>query len=77
MNRDEGGDDRLVQLETALMHVQRDLELLNQAVLAQQREIDALRKALARFAEMEDRGRQLSAEQDESAGPISRRGPLE
>ena len=44
-------DERLVRLETAVMHAEHQLDELQQALFAQQREIDDLRRALARFQE--------------------------
>ncbi len=43
-------DDRLIRIETALMHLENQYQGLHQALLSQQREIDALRALLERFA---------------------------
>jgi uncharacterized coiled-coil protein SlyX len=42
-------NDRLVRIETALMHLAHDVEALNEAIVAQQREIDAVRRELERL----------------------------
>lgn len=49
MSSSDSAADRLTQIETLLMHVQRDLEQLNTAVLRQQAEIDALRGLVGRL----------------------------
>ncbi len=43
-------EQRLVAIETQLMHVQRDFEQLNRALLEHRREFDALTRQLARLA---------------------------
>jgi SlyX protein len=41
--------ERLMKLETIVMHLQHDVELMNSAMLAQRGEIQALQSALERF----------------------------
>ncbi len=54
--------DRLVRLESALMHLEHDVEQMHQAIVLQQREIDALRRALERFEATWERQERLSVE---------------
>lgn len=61
-------NDRLIRLESALMHVEHDFGLMHQAILAQQREIDAIRRILERFeAVIEREGRLASEVRDPAA----------
>ena len=41
--------ERLTAIESALMHLQHEVEQLNAAVLGQQRDIDGIRKELERL----------------------------
>jgi len=43
-------DDRVVNVELLLMHVQHDFEQLSQVVFRQQAEIDALKTELAKLS---------------------------
>jgi|GEM_PF-2303942 len=42
-------DDRLVQIESALMELQRHVELLNEALLNQQRDFHAVQSQIKRI----------------------------
>ncbi len=48
MSKDE---ERLIELETRLMHQEKLLEQLNEAVTSQHRQIERLSRALARLEE--------------------------
>jgi len=54
--------DRLVRLESALMHLEHGVEQMHQALVLQQREIDALNRALERFEATWERQEPLSPE---------------
>jgi uncharacterized coiled-coil protein SlyX len=54
--------DRLMRLESALMHVEHDVEQMHQAIVLQQREIDMLHRALERFEATFERQERLSPE---------------
>jgi hypothetical protein len=47
--------DRLVRIESALMHLSRDAEAMHDAIICQQREIDGLRRTLERLQSMWER----------------------
>ena len=64
-------EERLIALETALAHVQREVEQLNSVLLEQQREVDAVRRAIELL-------KSQSVEQTESAeksNPLEERPP--
>jgi uncharacterized coiled-coil protein SlyX len=48
-------NDRLVRIESALMHLSHDVEAMHQAIISQQREVDAIRRTLDRLQERWDR----------------------
>jgi uncharacterized coiled-coil protein SlyX len=59
MDADPTLTERLVTIESTLMHLARDLETMHQGVLAQRREIDQLRRMIERChaaLERDDRG---------------------
>jgi uncharacterized coiled-coil protein SlyX len=56
--------DRLVQIESALMHVARDVEALHETIRVHEREIDALRRALEQL--------QSAWEREEGPSPQTR-----
>lgn len=61
-------NDRLIRVESAMMHLEHDLGQMHQAILAQQREIDAIRRILERFeAVIEREGRLVSEVRDPAA----------
>lgn len=64
-------DDRLIQLETAVAHLQHDLEQLNQALVSLHVELKGSREQLARF---ETKLQQL-AEPAETRDPGDERPP--
>ena len=43
------GHERLVRIETTLMHLDHDVRQMHEAILAQQRELDSLRRTVERF----------------------------
>lgn len=43
--------DRLMQLETLVMHLQRDVEALNAVILDQQKQLDGFRGSVGRLDE--------------------------
>jgi uncharacterized coiled-coil protein SlyX len=47
--------DRLVRIESALMHLSRDVEAMHDAIVSQQREIDGLRRTLEKLQSMWER----------------------
>ena len=62
MGPTDATNDRLIRVESALMHIEHDLGQMHQAILAQQREIDAIRRILERFETAIEREAQLSSE---------------
>ena len=58
--------DRLIRIESALMHLTHDVEAMHQAIVAQQREVDAMRRTLERL--------ETAWERDEGVAP-ERRDP--
>ena len=50
MRDDLQNDARLVQIETLLMHVQRDVEQLSKALIEQQAELESIKRSLSRMA---------------------------
>jgi uncharacterized coiled-coil protein SlyX len=54
--------DRLVRIESTLMHLSHDVEAMHQAIVAQQREIDAVRRSLERLQAAWDREEESSPE---------------
>jgi SlyX protein len=57
-------DERIIQLETLVMHLQYDVEQLNAALLAQHVELKELREALARLERRMDAGAAGPEERD-------------
>jgi SlyX protein len=58
MDPTDSVNDRLIRLESALMHLGHDVEQMHQAILAQQRELEAFRRVIERLeaaTEHEDR----------------------
>jgi|HubBroStandDraft_4_1064222.scaffolds.fasta_scaffold635188_2 uncharacterized coiled-coil protein SlyX len=47
--------DRLVRIESALMHLSHDVEAMHGAIVSQQREIDGLRRTLEKLQSMWER----------------------
>jgi uncharacterized coiled-coil protein SlyX len=47
--------DRLVRIESALMHLSHDVEAMHEAIISQQREIDGLRRTLERLQSILER----------------------
>lgn len=47
--------DRLVRIESALMHLSHDVEAMHEAIIGQQREIDGLRRTLERVQSIWER----------------------
>jgi uncharacterized coiled-coil protein SlyX len=47
--------DRLVRIESALMHLSHDVEAMHEAIVGQQREIEGLRRTLERLQSMWER----------------------
>lgn len=62
---------RIVEVESLVTHLQRDIELLNGALLDQQRQIDALRRIIERLDERVAR----LAEDEEPRDLIEERPP--
>lgn len=54
--------DRIVHIETALMHLEHDVEQLHQALVIQQREIDGIRRILERIEATLDRDAGMPSE---------------
>jgi uncharacterized coiled-coil protein SlyX len=54
--------DRLVQIESTMMHLAHDVEAMHQALVAQQREMDAIRRLLERLQSMWEREERHSPE---------------
>ena len=62
-------EDRLVQIESALMELQRHVEILNEAILGQQKEFHGIQ---SQFKKIET----LATEwQDQQSSPIDERPP--
>ena len=59
---DHANNDRLIRIESALMQLDHDFQQVHQAMLAQQREIDAVRRGLERLEATLERGDRLSSE---------------
>lgn len=72
MESNDPANDRLVRIETALMHLTHDVETMQQAIIAQQREVDALRRTLDRVQAGREREEGLLPE---SRDPESERPP--
>lgn len=66
--RDEQGD-RIVHLESLIMHLQRDIEQLSRAILEQNTELDELRVNVSR---LESR---LDETENEERDPLDERPP--
>ncbi|MBI3860755.1 MAG: SlyX family protein [Planctomycetia bacterium] len=64
-------DDRLVKLEFLTTHLERELAALNSVLIEQQKEIDSLKRTLAR---VDDRITRL-AEDEEQRDPGDERPP--
>jgi uncharacterized coiled-coil protein SlyX len=47
--------DRLVRIESALMHLSHDVEAMHETIISQQREIDGLRRTLERLQSILER----------------------
>jgi len=41
--------DRIIEIESALMHLTHDVEAMQQAIVRQQREVDTIRRTLERL----------------------------
>jgi uncharacterized coiled-coil protein SlyX len=54
MTDDPQYDTRLVQIETLLMHVQRDVEQLSKALIEQQAELESIKRSISRIAAVID-----------------------
>lgn len=54
--------DRLVRIESALMHLSHDVEAMHQAIVGQQRELDGLRRTLERLQSIWEREMGLTPE---------------
>jgi len=65
-------DDRVVNVELLLTHLQHDLEQLSQVVFRQQAELDAVRKELAL---LDSRVVTLSIEGSEVRDPLAEKPP--
>jgi uncharacterized coiled-coil protein SlyX len=59
--------DRMIQIESALMHLAHDVEAMQQAIVGQQREVDAIRRVLERLQAAWDREEGLSQETSDPA----------
>ena len=64
-------NDRLVHLESLLAHLQHESEQMHEVILAQQKEIDSLRRDVKRLEARFDR----TAEEPERHDPIDERPP--
>jgi uncharacterized coiled-coil protein SlyX len=62
MQPTDAATDRLVRIESALMHLVHDVEAMHQALVAQNREVDAVRRALERLQAAWERDEELSPE---------------
>jgi uncharacterized coiled-coil protein SlyX len=56
--------DRIIQIESALMHLTHDVEAMQQAIVRQQREVDTIRRTLERL--------QAAWEREEGSTPETR-----
>lgn len=63
--------ERIVELELIVTHLQRDLDTLNGVLLEQHKEIDALRKYVAKLDDRLTR----AGSQDEPFDPVAERPP--
>ena len=54
MSEELQNDARLVQIETLLMHLQRDVEQLSKALIEQQAELETIRRSISRLAAVID-----------------------
>ncbi len=61
--------DRIITLESALMHLQHDLEKIGQVVLDQQKQIEQQQLQIDRFEE------KISQSQDEFIDPLDEKPP--
>jgi uncharacterized coiled-coil protein SlyX len=52
---DESQSDRLVRIESALMHLSHDVEAMHEAIVSQQHEIDGLRRTLEKLQSIWER----------------------
>ena len=68
---DDSPNDRLIELESQVMHLQNDLEQMNNVILDQQREIESLNQ---RFQQLESRLSE-TAEGPEKRDPLEERPP--
>ncbi len=49
MSSNDLPSDRIIEIESALMHLTHDVEAMQQAIVRQQREVDAVRRTLERL----------------------------
>ncbi len=61
--------DRIITLESTLMHLQIDLEKIGQVVLDQQKQIEQQQRQIARWEE------KVSRSQDEYIDPLDEKPP--
>ncbi len=61
--------DRIITLESTLMHLQIDLEKIGQVVLDQQKQIEQQQRQIARWEE------KVSRSQDEFIDPLDEKPP--
>jgi len=61
--------DRIITLESTLMHLQIDLEKVGQVVLDQQKQIEQQQRQIARWEE------KISQSQDEFIDPLDEKPP--
>jgi SlyX protein len=54
MERIDSLSDRLVRVETTLMHLEHDFEQLHEVVLSQNRQVEDLRRSLERLQSLLD-----------------------
>jgi len=54
--------DRIIQIESALMHLAHDVEAMQQAIVSQQREVDTIRRALESLQAVWEREEGLTPE---------------
>jgi uncharacterized coiled-coil protein SlyX len=64
MSSNDLPSDRIIEIESALMHLTHDVEAMQQAIVRQQREVDAIRRTLERL--------QAAWEGDEGLAPETR-----
>jgi uncharacterized coiled-coil protein SlyX len=62
MQPSDPATERLVRIESALMHLSHDVEAMHQALVAQQRDVDVLRQKLERLQAVWEREEGLSPE---------------